>query len=153
MFLGEIGFCRIGVDPTKPDFSQKHKSKDVDSFYACAIAKASDPSDFDKAILNRSTMGRLMLGNNNMNKKSIVYQWLLWKTVLSKEKTPAAAQEAWMLWENNNNMIAASEAAAGAASHAAFQSQMQTQQMQMQSDMNASRPINCVNDGMHVNCQ
>jgi hypothetical protein len=102
---------QIGVNPQAPDFSQKHTQQEIDSFYNCQINTTPE-----RLFNRRSVIGALFQGDMTP-RKDLRFQWNLFRQILAKEKTPTQAQEAWMVWQNQNRGIEASEDAASAAAN------------------------------------
>lgn len=133
---------QIGINVANPDFYQKHNGKELADFYACMYRNTSEVDP----LISHTRMGVLLAPQ--VSRESLMYQVNLWTQILKKQKTREGATEAWMVWQKNNQMIAASNNAASAAEDSAMQSRMNANMKWM----NANRPVNCVSDGMYVNC-
>ena len=136
---------QIGIDIAQPDFYQKHKRSDVEKFYGCMEA-ALKPSGHALIFGQQGSPGRELLNQLSQGEDTkasilpaLVYQRNLWRQVLSKEKPPGAAYEAWVHWVQAEQSIAASNQAAASAEDASnaaqqqqFQTNFQLQQQNMQ---------------------
>lgn len=131
---------QIGIDVDAPDFYQKHKQHAIEKFYNC-METVLKPNGSSFVFGREGSPGRNMLtalNQGNETKASIhtalEYQKNLWRQVLSKEKAPGAAYEAWVRWMQAERNMAASKQAADEAASAAYLSNNAAQQQQFQTN-------------------
>lgn len=130
----------IGIDVGAPNFSQRHTKADIEAFYPCveiAIAPTETQTPFDTS----GPLGQALLGHPEARKEmlsSLQYQHILWREVISHEKTPDSAQEAWMIWDGNKK-----------AQRALINAQRSNS---IPSAPSMPRPMTCMANGPFLNC-
>lgn len=116
---------QIGINVAAPDFHQKHKKAEINQFYIC-METALQPSNKIPVFGQDGSPGRSLLSALNQNsdikaslQPMLEYQRNLWLEVISKEKKPGAAYEAWVAWLQNEQNVEAANRSANAAENSA----------------------------------
>ncbi len=113
----------VGINVMHPDFHRQHNMHVVDNFFLCLESQARTAAY--NVNVRRNVFERMFISPEVANQRAndqvamLEYQRTLWRQVLTGDKEPDIAYQAWMQYMQNERMIAAANASAEAADRAA----------------------------------